>query len=90
MGWMKNGLVITCLEHMAAHVGVKGFVAIRVCNQTVAKQDGKDNSRNGVVGEIRHGLETKITCSNTGKQNFQSWVRIPHSIYSNVNLSERG
>lgn len=75
---------------MAAHVGVKGFVAIRVWNQNVAMQVGKKYIRNGVFGENRHGLETNITCSNTGKQNFQSRVRIPHSIYSNVNLDERG
>jgi hypothetical protein len=38
---MKNGLEITYLEHMAAHVGIKGFVAIQVWNQPVAKQSGK-------------------------------------------------
>jgi hypothetical protein len=32
-GWMKNGLEIACLEHMAAHVGIKRLVAILVWNQ---------------------------------------------------------
>jgi hypothetical protein len=72
---MKNGLEITYLEHMAAHVGIKGFVAIQVWNQPVAKQSGKKYTKKGMFGENRHGLETKITCSNTGTQNFQSWVR---------------
>jgi plasmid stability protein len=87
---MKNRLAITCLERMTAHVGIKGFVAIRVWNQKIERCIGKKYIRNDVFGEIRHGLETKITCSNTGTQTFQSRVRIPHSNYSNVNLSERG
>lgn len=45
---IKNRLAITCLEHMTAHVGIKGFVAIRVWNQNVEIQTGKKFIRNGI------------------------------------------